>query len=112
VVSPCALSVPGRNARSLLRRLRWTEPRSPPAQRAALEHAKRPQLQDADFPIGRPVADESVRCRWWQLRGSGLSRVLPADHVAVEVVRQLLQASPGGLIALDQPGGAEEQRLD
>jgi hypothetical protein len=43
--------------------------------------------------------------------GTRLSRVLPADHVSVEMVRQLLQTVPRGLTALDQLRGAEEQRF-
>ena len=39
---------------------------------------------------GRALMDESAHDTYNRLFGRGLSRVLPADHVSVEVVRQLL----------------------
>ena len=36
------------------------------------------------------VADEPAHSRWYHLRGTGLGRVLPADEVSVEVIRQLV----------------------
>jgi len=59
-----------------------------------------------------PVRRRHPYERSYHLRSTGLGRVLPADSVSVEVIRQLLQPLPGRLTALDQPGGSEQQRLD